>query len=97
MVLQGPSPSSSAEAYNGYEWDLNRYANQPMPAEAPRANQDTVLNANSEMIANQKNLIEEQKRLITEQARLIDEKTKLIAEKNQLLKRQSELVDNHLL
>lgn len=96
MVLQGPSPSTAGDAYNGYEWDVSRYFSQPIPVEAAKPDSGAILNANSEMIANQKTLIEEQKRLISEQGRLIEEKTKLIAEKNQLLKRQSELVDNNL-
>ena len=52
---------------------VNPDANQAAPPEAKPADQDTVLGANAELIANQKNLIEEQTRLIQSQARLIDE------------------------
>ena len=90
MVLQGPAPAMGVESYSGHAFDQNRP--EPMMPD-----QGLVLNANSELISNQKNLIEEQKRLIEEQGRFIQEKSKLISEKNQLLQRQSELIDNNLL
>jgi uncharacterized membrane-anchored protein len=90
MVLQGPAPAMGVENYSGHAFDQNRP--EPMIPD-----QGIALNANSELISNQKNLIEEQKRLIEEQGRFIQEKSKLIAEKNQLLQRQTELFDNNLL
>jgi hypothetical protein len=90
MVLQGPAPAMGVESFSGHAFDQNR-------AEPMIPDQGIALNANSELISNQKNLIEEQKRLIEEQGRFIQEKSKLIAEKNQLLQRQSELIDNNLL
>ena len=89
MVLQGPAPAIGVESNAGHAFDQNRP--EPMMPD-----QGLVMNANSELISNQKNLIEEQKRLIEEQSRFIQEKSKLIAEKNQLLERQSELIDNNL-
>jgi hypothetical protein len=90
MVLQGPAPVIGVEGNAGHAFDQNR----PEPMMPERG---MVMDANSELISNQKNLIEEQKRLIEEQSRFIQEKTRLIAEKNQLLQRQSELIDNNLL
>jgi uncharacterized membrane-anchored protein len=56
-----------------------------------------IIQANLDLIANQKELIEKQKHLMIQQARLIEEKSKLIAEKNQLLDRQTELFERDVL
>jgi len=106
MVLQGPTPSI-AEPINGFNGYPNGYDTEHggngngngngLSGHSRSEPQGVVLNAHSELIANQKALIEEQQRLIHEQARLIEEKTKLIAEKNDLLDRQSQMIDNNLL
>jgi uncharacterized membrane-anchored protein len=100
MVLQGPTPSIGVDNYGGLEMESYRQGRHAAESESAASNNGhhgAVLNANSELIANQKALIEEQTRLIDQQAKLIEEKSRLIAEKNQLLKRQSELIDNSLL
>ena len=86
---------SSAPPFNGKY--VARIPNgQPGPApSAPGHNM--VVNAHSELIANQVHLIEEQKRLLQEQSRLIEEKSRLIQEKNQLLRKQAELLERDLL
>jgi uncharacterized membrane-anchored protein len=63
------------------------------PAPAANGASYSLVQANSELIANQGRLIEEQKRLLQEQAKLIEEKSKLIQERNQLLEKQSELLE----
>ena len=54
----------------------------------------TIMQGQLELIANQKALIEEQKRLVQQQTRFIEEKNKLIQEQNALLERQSAMIEN---
>lgn len=58
------------------------------------ASDPAIVNANLELIANQKNLIEEQRRLLLQQSKLIEEKSQLIEEQSRFLERQSDAIEN---
>jgi uncharacterized membrane-anchored protein len=58
------------------------------------ASDPAIVNANLELIANQKHLIDEQRRLLLQQSKLIEEKSQLIEEQSRFLERQSDVIEN---